>query len=214
MATAAGGPDPIPTFHHPSYILVDNDKLVYKVHHDAAGGAPITPTTPTHDQEEKLTASLLDSLSVYITDYLKHRFDMVEAWIPAPDNQEVKCSILLSRQWRRCDRLLVLLQNHVGSIVGMWSRSTCLQQGLRKGSMIPFLEKAYEGGYGTIICNPNANSVVVTGEGGYPTKVAIPGSSVPEEHVMWVYENYISQSRARYICLFGYGNGSLLCKVR
>jgi hypothetical protein len=54
--------------------------------------------------------------------------------------------------------------------------------------------------------------VTVADEGGRTRKIPIPESSFPEEHTMWVYENYVSHAQARNIFLLGYGNGAILCK--
>ena len=196
---ASPPPAPAVEFVHPTYTLEGKDKLV-----------KITGVENTLSPEEELQ-TLVESLSAYIRAYIKSTFNLVETWIPS-DDVPAKCDILMSQDWDTAPKLLVLLQNHVGSQIGLWSRSTCLQKGIRKGSMIPFLEHARAEGFAVIICNPNLNSVMVKDKDGNPEKKLIRDSSFPEEHSMFVYENFVSQSQARHICLFGYGNGAILCK--
>lgn len=142
---------------------------------------------------------------------LKERFGLLEHWIPSED-VPAKCDILLTPDWDTCETLLVILQNHVGSQIGMWSRGMCLSQGLRKGSILSFMEAARDAGFGVIICNPNLNSVTIRMDDGRSVKVPVADSSFPEEHALYVYDNFVSQSAARSILLFGYGNGATLCK--
>lgn len=192
----------LPVFRHPAYDLVDDSKLQRKKE------APPSTDRASHEQESQ---SLIEALSSYLRKFLRIRFDMVEAWIPSDDTQ-IKCDILLSRNYETADKLLVLVQNHVGSQMGMWSRSTCLSEGLRKGSMIPILEMAEEKGYGVIILNPNTNSITISEEDGPSQKTAIPESSSPEEHTHTVYEDYIAPTKARSLYIVGYGNGAILAK--
>ncbi len=197
MASSSSSPQPI--FAHPHFSLdAAQDRIVRR--------DPLaTPTTAPVDDEQHYQ-SLVESLAAYIRGYLQHRFGLVPHWIPA-DDAPAKCDVWLSPDWDTAPKLLVVLQNHVGSQLGMWSRSTCVAKGLRAGSMIPFLEQAQAQGYAVVVCNPNLNSVVVDGQ-----KVAVPASAFPEAHSLYVYESFVAQAQARHVLLFGYGNGAILCK--
>eukprot|EP00624_Nannochloropsis_granulata_P001196 evm.model.NODE_15513_length_34403_cov_16.618464.2 len=197
-------PSQLPSFAHPRYTLVDNDRIVRRIQEgDGPSLSSVTSICVDDDYQ-----SVVESLSMYIKEYLQARFDLVQHWIPASeDDTPAKCDILLSRNWETAPKLLVILQNHVGSQLGMWSRSTCMAKGLRAGSMLPFLEQAHEGGYAVIVCNPNLNSVAVDGQ-----KLAVPASAFPEEHALYVYETFVAHSQAQHVFLFGYGNGAMLCK--
>lgn len=192
----------LPVFRHPAYELIDGSKLQRKEQ---------APPFIDHASREQESQSVIEALSSFLRRFLKSRFDMVEAWIPS-DDTEIKSNILLSRNYETADKLLVLLQNHVGSQMGMWSRSTCLSEGLRKGSMIPILEMAEEKGYGVIILNPNMNSITISEEDGPSQKIQIPESSSPEEHAYTVYEDYIAPTKAKSLYIIGYGNGAILAK--
>lgn len=45
--------------------------------------------------------------------------------------------------------------------MGIWSRSLCVEQGLRHGSMLPYVDTAIKQDYAVIICNPLVNAAAV-----------------------------------------------------
>ena len=59
--------------------------------------------------------------------------------------------------------------------------------------------------YGVLVLNPNTNSTNVNGH-----KMLIPHSSNPEEHVSYVWENYVIPYNATSISFIAYDAGGLL----
>eukprot|EP01035_Chromulina_nebulosa_P020360 gene20360-26425_t len=122
-------------------------------------------------------------------------------------------TILASNDWINKNKLLIIIQNASGSLLGIFSRSICLEQGISKGSVLPYIERALSADYGIIILRPNTNSVIETLEGEGTHKIPIPGSESPEIHALCVWENVISKSEnVNHIALLGYANGASLCK--
>ncbi|GMI26863.1 hypothetical protein TeGR_g2543, partial [Tetraparma gracilis] len=106
----------------------------------------------------------------------------------------------LTENLNTCSKLLVVLQNHVGSQPGIWSRSLCMDNGLNAGSMLPTLLKAASLGYGIAVLNPNSNSYI--NEAG--EKKSILTSSSPVEHVITCWDEIIyPQTSASDIYLLG-----------
>ena len=101
-------------------------------------------------------------------------------------DDDAKCAIFCSAGWEAAPKLLLVLQNAVGSRPGLWSRSLCVSHGLGAGSMLPCLERALAEGYGVLVLNPNANSceVAPAEPGGKPARKPIQDSSSPEDHVL------------------------------
>lgn len=198
-------------FGDPNYEIVDEDRVVRKA------DAPEIP----EDQVMSSENALLEHIVTYVQARIKSQFDFMEIWIPN-DEIEPNCSILVTPNWDICENLLVIAQNAVGSQLGIWSRSLCLESGLKAGSMLPYISSAVEEGFGVMILRPNTNYKLMEekeGDEGEETptgrmqKVPIDGSSSPEEHILYVWDNIIPDSQARKICLVGYGNGAILCKV-
>jgi len=139
---------------------------------------------------------------------MKTQIHFQEHWIPNEDAVG-KCCIYLTENITTCNKLLVVLQNHVGSQPGIWSRSLCIDNGLNAGSMLPTLLKAASKGYGIAVLNPNANSYI-DAEG---NKANIHSSANPTDHVITCWDEIIyPQTSAEHIYLLGYGNGGSLAK--
>jgi serum/glucocorticoid-regulated kinase 2 len=185
-------------FRHPNYDLIDNDRIVRKT------GVP--PATMEDTQE------VLQEIGRYVQAKLLNDMGFEALAIP-DDEQAASTSVLASSDWQTSERLLLIIQNAVGALMGIFSRSLCLDQGLSKGSMFPYIERARSAGCAVMILRPNTNSVQITNEDGTVTKTPILGSESPEAHVLFVWENIISKAEnLRKIALLGYGNGASLCK--
>lgn len=88
----------------------------------------------------------------------------------------------------------------------------CVDEGLLKGSMLPFFHQAMEANMGIIVLNPNVNNFQLTDKDGNASRVPIPYNETPEKHVLYVYDRIISRTTARNIVMLGYGNGGALAK--
>lgn len=185
------------TFQHPFYKLEDDDRIVRN-----AG-------LPAANMEE--TQQVLQEIGRYVHDKLLNDMGFESLAIPA-DDEEITTTILASTDWQTADKLLVIIQNAVGSLMGIFSRSLCLDEGLSKGSMLPYVKRAQDAGCAVMILRPNTNSVTVTADD-VSTKVPILGSESPEAHALFVWENIVTKAEnIRQIVLLGYGNGASLCK--
>lgn len=185
-------------FQHPLYTLDDEDRIVRN-----AG-------LPPASMEE--TQQVLQEIGRYVQAKLLNDLGFESLNIPA-DDEEISTSILASSDWQTSDKLLIIIQNAVGSLMGIFSRSLCLDEGLTKGSMLPYVTRAREAGCAVMILRPNTNSISVTGADNTTSKVPILGSESPEAHALFVWENIITKAdNIRKIVLLGYGNGASLCK--
>lgn len=185
-------------FQHPFYKLEDDDRIVRN------SGLP--PATMEETQE------VLQEIGRYVQAKLLNDLGFESLHIPA-DDEEISTSILASSDWQTAEKLIIIIQNAVGSLMGIFSRSLCLDEGLSKGSMLPYVDRARAAGCAVMILRPNTNSVTVTGEDNASSKVPILGSESPEAHALFVWENIVTKAdNIRSIVLLGYGNGASLCK--
>jgi hypothetical protein len=60
-------------------------------------------------------------------------------------------------------RALVLIQGTGEVRAGIWARSVCINHGLEKGSMLPFLDLCQEKDIAVLVMNPNYNRDPETG---------------------------------------------------
>eukprot|EP00599_Poterioochromonas_sp_BG-1_P016223 CAMPEP_0173156406 /NCGR_PEP_ID=MMETSP1105-20130129/14788_1 /TAXON_ID=2985 /ORGANISM="Ochromonas sp., Strain BG-1" /LENGTH=715 /DNA_ID=CAMNT_0014073229 /DNA_START=61 /DNA_END=2208 /DNA_ORIENTATION=- len=184
-------------FSHKNYSLVADDRIVRNA------GAP----KPTREED----AEVLQELARYVETKIINEYGFSSIQIPEDENPST--SILASPGWMIASKLLLIIQNAYGSQLGIYSRSICFDQGISKGTWLPYIERAISAGYSVLILRPNTNSVVVETAGEAPTKVPIKGSESPEIHVLNVWENVVNRNeKANHIVLLSYGNGASLCK--
>jgi hypothetical protein len=64
------------------------------------------------------------------------------------ENLDPNCftTILACSNWINAKKLLLIIQNSSGSQMGIFSRSICIDEGISKGSMIPYVERAIANG--------------------------------------------------------------------
>lgn len=183
------------TFNHPCYTLIDGDRI--QRNQDAG--------RPSKTENEELA----NELARYAEDRIITGFEFASIPIPDDDAAEYQTSILASKDWTLASKLLLIINNSPGSLIGIFSRSTCMDSGFSKGSMIPYIERALGEGYGVLVLRPNTNSVQDASRG----KCAIKGSESPEIHALYVWENIVPQAEsATHVALLSYANGASLCK--
>lgn len=108
--------------------------------------------------------------------------------------------------------LLIVIPSS-GVYPGIWSRSLCINEGLMKGSMIPFFHRAMQADMGIIVLNPNVNNFKTVDENGHATSVPIPYSNTPEKHVLYCWDRIISRTTAKNILIMAYGQGGVYAKT-
>ena len=151
--------------------------------------------------------------------YLQQRIiNMGFISIPIPDEPEEECKaqtfILASESWETASKLLIMIHSGIGYPIGVFSRSLVFDEGLIKGSMIGYIEKAKANGYAVMILRPNVNSVEsIDGLTNSIKKLSIVGSETPEIHAIGVWDTLVSKmDNLKHCVLLGFGNGAGLCK--
>eukprot|EP00614_Pseudopedinella_elastica_P030399 CAMPEP_0172641112 /NCGR_PEP_ID=MMETSP1068-20121228/225878_1 /TAXON_ID=35684 /ORGANISM="Pseudopedinella elastica, Strain CCMP716" /LENGTH=452 /DNA_ID=CAMNT_0013454619 /DNA_START=136 /DNA_END=1491 /DNA_ORIENTATION=- len=142
-----------PTFSHPQYELLGGDRIRRRP------DAPPPPSQSEHAEEEE---AVVAELFRFVAESMLE-LGLEEVWVP-DENHPARCPIYTTKDWEKRPRLLLVLVNQVGGQAGVWSRSLCLDHGLKAGSMLGCLERAHEEGYGVIVLNPNCNSVALPPE--------------------------------------------------
>lgn len=130
--------------------------------------------------------------------------------------KHARCNIFLSKNFWTCERLLVLLQGSGAVRPGQWSRSLCITQSIRAGSVFDYLQLAAETNVGVIILNPNHNQIKLRiraidtpGSGTMSIHHAydIKGHDTHLSHIMSVYDQYIGPCKAKEIFVVANGRG-------
>ncbi|KAJ0405439.1 hypothetical protein P43SY_005058 [Pythium insidiosum] len=123
--------------------------------------------------------------------------ELREIFIPN-SKAEAKCNIFVSPNYASCPKLCVFLQPGDGMQPGVWSRQIHPKTGFQ-GSMLPYLKTAVQGGYGVVVLNPSTNYCLVNGH-----RAKVLHSSTPEDHVAYVWKNYIMPNAAQEISFIVY----------
>eukprot|EP01121_Diplochlamys_sp_Union-15-3_P000014 TRINITY_DN1000_c0_g1_i2.p1 TRINITY_DN1000_c0_g1~~TRINITY_DN1000_c0_g1_i2.p1 ORF type:complete len:230 (+),score=41.39 TRINITY_DN1000_c0_g1_i2:358-1047(+) len=104
-----------------------------------------------------------------------------------------------SENYETCETLLVIIQaSGVLSTLkpGIWSRSLCISDGLFVGSMLPYLKRAQEEGYGIIIANPKYSNESSEDKSQQTVN--------PEKNMAYLWEKVLSKSKAKNIVIIAH----------
>lgn len=174
-------------------------------------GDKLKPTAEAGKMKNADHDSVMQDLSKYVEDKIEYDFQFSKIAIPpmATEGTAPSADILVSQDWTEKEKLLIFVQNQSGGYIGIWSRSLCFDQGLARGTMIPYISKALKNDFGVMILRPNTNSIINSKTG---KKEPIVGSETPEIHALCVWENVIPMANnVKSINFISYGNGATLC---
>lgn len=90
--------------------------------------------------------------------------------------------------FRASEKLLVLIHGSGVVRAGQWARRLIINNSLRHGTQLPYIERALELGYDVLVLNTNDNR---------RNGVAIPNSASPEQHAEYVWQQLVLPSPAR-----------------
>ena len=99
------------------------------------------------------------------------------------DSSLAQCILLSSKDFPTNPKCLILIQGVGHVTLGEWANSVCVNEGLKMGSMIPFVEDAKKKGFSILIMNPNERF-------GLDGKNKVMFNNM-KEHCIYVYENLI-----------------------
>lgn len=145
---------------------------------------------------------------------LVNKYSCKEVVIPENSEQQypnAKLSVYCSKNYENCETLLIIIPG-TRTQAGIWSRSLCIDEGLNIGSVIPYVEKAIDSGYGVIVTNPNANFVKTLNSDGNTIKIPIKHNETPESHLIYVYDKIITKSSCKNIVCVAYAYGGVIVK--
>ncbi|KAK8389491.1 hypothetical protein O3P69_008886 [Scylla paramamosain] len=97
------------------------------------------------------------------------------------------------------DKLLVLIHGSGVVRAGQWSRRLIINDSLKSGSQIPFIQEAQKEGYGILVTNTNDNYRNNRGK--------IKSSENPESHALHVWKHYIHGAKAKHIAIIAHSYG-------
>ncbi|KAG7394802.1 hypothetical protein PHYBOEH_004654 [Phytophthora boehmeriae] len=145
-----------------------------------------------------------------IYNFMEKELDFTPQFVPSADSP-VRCRFYSSMAYASAKKVILFLSD--SGPLGLWKQdpeNTKLTVD-HKWSMTPYFSRAQEEGYGIVVCNPFSNNAVVYEAGGFEREVPIPNSTTPSEHVLFVWDQFITKCKGQ-VSIIAYARGGALVK--
>uniref|UniRef100_M4BQF6 AGC/RSK/RSKP90 protein kinase n=1 Tax=Hyaloperonospora arabidopsidis (strain Emoy2) TaxID=559515 RepID=M4BQF6_HYAAE len=154
------------------------------------------------------TSERTDKKDIY--NFMERELDFTPQFVPSADSP-VRCRFYSSMAYTTAKKVIVFLSD--SGPLGLWKQDpeNAKLTVDHKWSMIPYFSRAQEEGFGIVVCNPFSNSAVVYEAGGFEREVPIPNSSSPKEHVLFVWDQFITKCKGQ-VSIIAYARGGALVK--
>lgn len=142
--------------------------------------------------------------------FMEHELNFTPQFVPSAESP-VRCRFYTSMAYASAKKVILFLTD--SGPLGLW-RQDPEDAALtidHKWSMLPFLSRAQDEGYGIIACNPFSNSAVVYEAGGFERVVPIPKSSTPKEHALFVWDQFAAKCKGQ-VSIIAFARGGALAK--
>jgi len=144
-----------------------------------------------------------EAVGELVTEYVYTRLEEVGLERrPLPGTTADTGFVFASPDCGTADRLLVLIHGSGVVRAGQWTRKLIINEDLDKGSMLPDIERAREGGWAVLVLNTNHN----TGLDGS----TLEGSGSPEEHAESAWKALVQHSSARNVAILAHSYGGVV----
>lgn len=142
--------------------------------------------------------------------FMERELDFTPQFIPSAD-APVRCRFYSSMAYASAKKVIMFISD--SGPLGLWRQDPTDQTTTvdHKWSMTHYFSRAQEEGYGIIVCNPFSNSVVVYEAGGFERVVPIPNSSTPKEHVLFVWDQFVTKCKGQ-VSIIAFARGGALVK--
>lgn len=181
----------------------------------------------SYDSNHKCYQVLGHLITKYVYELLEKVCKLEKIYIPtdAPDNDLRSFFFMSENALTNSSTVLVLLQDQGVFRAGQWDQKITIHEGLQHGTQIPFIAMALQCSWGVIVLNPNDNfidlkteeeNLTFTGKkksfSGLQLSQSVPKrcSSSPEAHTTYVWDHFISKSRAGKVAIIAHGYGGLV----
>ncbi|XP_054981287.1 putative protein FAM172B [Sorex araneus] len=190
------------------------------------------------ERNSKRYQALGHLLERYIYELLESVCKLQKVYIPLETDKEHRSFFFMSEKaLSNHHSVLVLLQDRGVFRAGQWSQQATIHHGLQHGSQIPCIQMALQAHYEVIVLNPNDNFVDLKMGKEWKDHLSqnselsslkmshtesflslqqplhcIPKtcSNTPEEHVISVWDDFISKSQSKDIAFIAHGYGGLV----
>ncbi|CAB4486626.1 hypothetical protein RhiirA5_347698 [Rhizophagus irregularis] len=172
------------------------------------GGEPYKFEVREKDKayNEALYDAILETIGDWVQDTLQKKFGMVRALLPiGVTESDVHTKIYVSPDYLTNEKMMIFIPG-TSHTIGIWSRRVLADKSVVEGSMIAYTQRAIEMGFSVVITNPNEvfwykdKGVLILPKSTSEFST-IPGSESPENHIKYVFENFVIPSGAQKIVI-------------
>ncbi|XP_020629630.1 protein FAM172A-like [Orbicella faveolata] len=118
---------------------------------------------------------------------------------------EVTSFIFMSDDAMMKDKLMILIHGSGVVRAGQWARRLIINNDLNRGTMLPYIKRASQEGFGVVITNGNENHIKNN-----KRRIPIRGSESPEKHFVYVWDNFISKAAAQSVVVVAHSYGGIV----
>lgn len=142
--------------------------------------------------------------------FIEKELDFTPLFVPSAESI-VRCRLYSSMAYASATKVLLFISD--SGPLGLWRQDPTDQTTTvnHKWSMVRYLSRAQEEGYGIVLCNPFSNTAVVYEAGGFEREVPVPNSSTPRDHVLFVWEHYVAKCKGD-VSVIAFARGGALMK--
>ncbi|XP_045103285.1 cotranscriptional regulator FAM172A-like [Portunus trituberculatus] len=160
-----------------------------------------------HYYNEKHYEALADAMTIEVYKMLESECKLKRAPVPYDVKGDEERTFIFHSEdaFTNPDKLLVLMHGSGYVKAGQWSRRLIINDSLKSGSQIPFIQEAQKEGYGVVVTNTNDNHHHELG--------LVRGSEHPEAHILHVWKHYIYPAKAKHIAFIVHSNGGRLVSL-
>ena len=165
-----------------------------------------------HKKKSKERVKMLEKneyekVGIYVIKYIQYKilseYNLLPMFIPLnpekdlkkisnyldPDTEIPQCQIYCSEDFFTNPKCLIIIQGTGAVRVGIWARQICVNDNIKNGSMISYIQTALEKKYSLIILNPNERY-----DDNKDTSKQIKEFPTMEKHCNYVYNNIIKNN--------------------
>ncbi|CAH0513697.1 unnamed protein product [Peronospora belbahrii] len=145
-----------------------------------------------------------------IYNFMERELNFTPQFVPSAESP-VRCRFYSSMAYATAKKVILFLSD--SGPLGLWKQDPENAKLTidHKWSMTPYFSRAQEDGFGIVVCNPFSNTAVVYEAGGFEREVPIPNSSSPKEHVLFVWDQFITKCKGQ-VSIIAYARGGALVK--
>lgn len=155
---------------------------------------------------QKHYEALGEVITEYVYKLLEEEVKLKRHVVPVDAEEDEGTSfIFMSDDAMTKDKLMILIHGSGVVRAGQWARRLIINNDLNSGTMLPYIKRASQEGFGVVITNGNENHIKKNKQ-----RLYIRGNESPEKHFVYVWDSFISKAAAQSIVVVAHSYGGIV----